>query len=153
MVSFLPAFPKYPIWAPPHSCYMYRPSHPPWLDHCNYTWWSSSLCSFLQPPVTSSLYHLNILLSTLFSNTLILCSSINVIVQVSYPYKMVASLTQMQSLFNFVLKKMLISYCHSYIFQLCHIFNGSVSYLYVTIFPCILVTRQQRILSFLCVCF
>jgi hypothetical protein len=32
-----------------------------WFDHRNYTWrrvqvqWSSSLCSFLQPPVTSSL--------------------------------------------------------------------------------------------------
>jgi hypothetical protein len=22
----------------PHSCYMPRPSHPPWLDHSNYTW-------------------------------------------------------------------------------------------------------------------
>jgi hypothetical protein len=21
-----------------HSCYMPRPSHPPWLDHSNYTW-------------------------------------------------------------------------------------------------------------------
>jgi hypothetical protein len=29
--------------------------------------WSSSLCSFLQPPVTSSLFGPNILLSTLFS--------------------------------------------------------------------------------------
>jgi hypothetical protein len=22
----------------PHSCYMTYPSHPPWLDHSNYTW-------------------------------------------------------------------------------------------------------------------
>jgi hypothetical protein len=22
----------------PHSCYMPCPSHPPWLDHSNYTW-------------------------------------------------------------------------------------------------------------------
>jgi hypothetical protein len=33
---------------------------------------SSSLCSFLQPPVTSSLFGSNILLSTLFSNTSII---------------------------------------------------------------------------------
>jgi hypothetical protein len=39
---------------------------------------SSSLCSFLQPPITSSLLGQNILLSTLFSNTLNLCSSLNV---------------------------------------------------------------------------
>jgi hypothetical protein len=31
---------QYPICIPflPHSCYMPRPSHPPWLDHSNYTW-------------------------------------------------------------------------------------------------------------------
>jgi hypothetical protein len=39
---------------------------------------SSSLFSFLQPPVTSSLLGPNILLYTLFSNTLNLCSSLNV---------------------------------------------------------------------------
>jgi hypothetical protein len=44
-----------------------------------YKLWSSSLCSFLQPPVTSFLFGQNILLSTLFSNTLSLCSSLNVI--------------------------------------------------------------------------
>jgi hypothetical protein len=39
-----------------------------------YKIWSSSLCSFLQSPVTSSLVGPNILLRTLFSNTLSLCS-------------------------------------------------------------------------------
>jgi hypothetical protein len=48
---------------------------------------SFSLCSFIQPLVTSSLFGPNILLSTLFSNTLNLCSSLNVRDQVSYPYK------------------------------------------------------------------
>jgi hypothetical protein len=43
-----------------------------------YNLWSSLLCSFLQPPVTSSLFGPNILLSTLFSNTLSLRSSFNV---------------------------------------------------------------------------
>ena len=48
---------------------------------------SSSLCSFLCSPVTSSLLGTNILLSTLFSNTLSLCSSLNVINQVLHSYK------------------------------------------------------------------
>ena len=48
---------------------------------------SSSLCSFLHSPVTSSLLGPNILLNTLFSNTLSLRSSHNVSDQVSHPYK------------------------------------------------------------------
>jgi len=48
---------------------------------------SSSLCNFLQSPVTSSVLGPNILLSTLFSNTLSLHSSLNVKNQVSHPYK------------------------------------------------------------------
>ena len=39
---------------------------------------SSSLCNFLHSPVTPSLLGPNILLNTLFSNTLSLCSSLNV---------------------------------------------------------------------------
>ena len=48
---------------------------------------SSSLCNFLHSPVTSSLLGPNILLKTLFSNTLSLCSSLHVSDQVSHPYK------------------------------------------------------------------
>jgi hypothetical protein len=40
--------------------------------------WSSSLCSFLHPTITSSLVSLHFLLSTQFSNALSLCSSLNV---------------------------------------------------------------------------
>ena len=47
----------------------------------------SSLCSLLHSPVTSSLLGTNILLSTLFSNTLSSLSSHNVSDQVSHPYK------------------------------------------------------------------
>ena len=48
---------------------------------------SSSLCNLLHSPVTSSLLGPNILLNTLFSNTLSLRSSRNVSDQVSHPYK------------------------------------------------------------------
>jgi len=44
-------------------------------------------CSHLQPPATSSLLDPNILLSTLFSDTLNLCSSLSVRDQYLYPYK------------------------------------------------------------------
>jgi hypothetical protein len=48
---------------------------------------SVSLRNFLHPPVTSSLFGQNILFSTLFWNTLSLCSSHNVRGQVSQPYR------------------------------------------------------------------
>jgi hypothetical protein len=48
---------------------------------------SSPLCSFLHLPVTSFLFGSDILLSTLFSNTLSLFSSLNVTDQVSQPYR------------------------------------------------------------------
>jgi hypothetical protein len=47
----------------------------------------SSLCSFLHTSVTFSLWGPNNLLSTLFSNTLSLHSSLSVSNQVSHPYK------------------------------------------------------------------
>jgi hypothetical protein len=52
-----------------------------------YNLWSTSVCSFLQPPVTSSLFGSNIHHSTLFSNILSLCSSLNVRDQVSDPFQ------------------------------------------------------------------
>ena len=48
---------------------------------------SSSVCSFLHSPVTSFLIGPNILLNTLFSNTLSLRSFLNMSDQVSHPYK------------------------------------------------------------------
>jgi hypothetical protein len=58
-----------------HACYMPCPSHP--SNYSNYIWQS----------IISSLLGPNILLSTLLSNTLSLCSSFNVRDQVSHPYK------------------------------------------------------------------
>ena len=48
---------------------------------------SSSLCSLLHSPVTSSLLGPNNLLNTIFSNTLSFLSSLNVSYQASQPYK------------------------------------------------------------------
>jgi hypothetical protein len=45
------------------------------------------LCSFLHPPITPSLFGPDVLLSTLFSNTHSLCSSLNVRDHVSHPYR------------------------------------------------------------------
>ena len=52
-----------------------------------YKSFSSSLCSLLHSPVTSSLLVSNILLDTMFSHTLSFLSSRNVSDQVSHPYK------------------------------------------------------------------
>jgi hypothetical protein len=61
----------------PHSCYMPRPSHPSRLYYCNY------ICRRVQTTKLhlmqfSSLFAPNILLSTLFSSILSLCSSLNI---------------------------------------------------------------------------
>jgi hypothetical protein len=63
-------------------CHMPCPSHPTWLDHSNYTWRRVQVMMFI-----SSLFGLNILLSTLDSNTLSLCCSLNIRDQVSQPYR------------------------------------------------------------------
>jgi hypothetical protein len=52
-----------------------------------YKYCSHLLCSFLHPSVTPSLFAPNILLNTLFSNTLSLCSFLSVRDHVSHPYK------------------------------------------------------------------
>ena len=70
---------------------MSRPSHSSRFYHPNNNGRGvqtiSLLCIFLHSPVTSSLLAPNILLNTLFSNTLSLLSSLNVSDQVSHPYK------------------------------------------------------------------
>ena len=52
-----------------------------------YKSFSSSLCSLLHSPITSSLLDPNILLNIMFSNTLSFLSSRNVYDQASHPYK------------------------------------------------------------------
>jgi hypothetical protein len=68
---------------------MPSPSYSPSLNRSNYLWRRSSLCSFLHPSDTSSLFSPNILLSTLFKNTLslLVCSYLSVRYQISHPYR------------------------------------------------------------------
>jgi hypothetical protein len=163
---------------------MLCPSHAPWLDHSNYTWqeyklWSSSLYNFPQSPLISSFSSSNILLSSLFSNTLSLCSSLVSETEFRVHTKphaklyfwyyfyvcrqqtgrrkvldwMVASITRIQSPLKFLLNEILICYCRSQIFSTVPRFQTSITFLYVMICPCILVTWQQHILKFLYVYF
>ena len=76
----------------PNTCYMPCPSQFSRFNYPNVIWWgiqslSFLLRSFLHSLVTSSLLGQNILLSTIFSNTLRLPYSLNVSDQVSHPYK------------------------------------------------------------------
>ena len=84
---------QYPAYTSPlpRIHYMPRQSHSSRFYHPNNIGWgvkvSSSLCIFLHSFATSFLLGPNILLNTLFSNTLSLCSSLNVRNQVSHAYK------------------------------------------------------------------
>jgi len=75
-----------------HAWYMTHPTHSPGFKHPDNIWWrvqiiNPFLSTFLQPSVTFTLSDPNILLSTLFSSTLNLCSSHNIRDQVLHPYK------------------------------------------------------------------
>jgi hypothetical protein len=57
-----------------------------------YKLWSILVCSFLQPLVTSSPLGPNILISSLFSNTLSTCSSLKLRDEVSHTYDAISKI-------------------------------------------------------------
>jgi hypothetical protein len=78
VVSFLQVF-------LPEPCMASSPTHATFPDliilvtfGMEYKFWNSSLCNLLHPPIISSPLDQNILLSILLSNTLSMCSSLNV---------------------------------------------------------------------------
>ena len=90
--SGLPTKIVYVVLITPHTCHTPHPPFSSRLDYrtilCEeYRSLSSSLCSFLHSPFTSSLLGPNIFLNTLFSNTISLRSSLNVSDQVPHTYK------------------------------------------------------------------
>jgi hypothetical protein len=99
--------------------------------------WSSSLCNLLHSSVTLSLLGLNILLRTLFSNTLSLCSSLSVRDQVSHPHKTCRIMVLYTVTFTFLdsrwedkktLNRMVASILY-------HIFKRPIRYLYALPLP------------------
>ena len=68
-----------------------------------YKTFSSSLCSLLHSPVTSSLLGPNILPNTMFSNTLSFLSSRNINDQVSHPYKTAGKIIFLQTHSEYVI--------------------------------------------------
>jgi hypothetical protein len=87
VVFLLIAFPQNPVWSLllSYTCYMCCPFHPPWLGHC--TWWRVRVIKLLSPSSLPSLHlsSVQIFSSAPFSQTLSLCSSLNVREQVSHP--------------------------------------------------------------------
>jgi hypothetical protein len=138
----------------------------PLLNDSNYTWQTVQIMKlfimqFPQSSITLSLFGPNILLSILVSNTLRLCSSLNVRDQVSHPYKTTGKIIFLHIFifysFRQQMKRKQVRNCALFphksnfylllsspnILTLPH-FKGSISYLYVMILLCVLVTRHRE---------
>jgi hypothetical protein len=105
VVSFSHASPQQPCMHlfSPHTCYMPCPSQSCLFDHPNVIGWGVQRIKFflynlLHSRVTSSLSGPNTLLSTQFSKTLSIHSSLNVSDQVLQPYVTLTVTNSLQSM-------------------------------------------------------
>jgi hypothetical protein len=130
-------------------------------------------CKLLQSPVTHLRFGPNILLSTLLSNTLSLCSFL----QCSYQHttagmpNVITVVCTLISTFsdtrlegkkfriklssNLICSEWNLSCCiilPQYL-NVCHVSKGFVKYIYGMVLSSSLVTRHQHVLSFICDCF
>jgi hypothetical protein len=83
----------YPL---PHACFMSHPPHPPWFNYPDNIRWRTQAIKFIIMQFSPwSLFLLGpyILLNTLFSKTLSLCSSSEVRNQVLHPYSTTGKIT------------------------------------------------------------
>jgi hypothetical protein len=108
-ILFLSSFPTRMLYAflIPPGCYIPCPSHPPWFNNSNNIWWRVQSMELLIIKFSLTSCYLtrlgpNILLSTLFSNSLNLCSSLSVKDQVCYPYKTVKIIVFYILIFTFL---------------------------------------------------
>jgi hypothetical protein len=76
---------------------MSSPPHPPWFNHPNSIRWRIQVMKFIIMHFSSRFVFFplgpNILLNTLFSKTLSLCSSLEVRDQILYPYNTTVKIT------------------------------------------------------------
>jgi hypothetical protein len=82
----------------PHARYMPRPTHPPWSDHPNTIWWRVQIMALLIMQFSPASRHFIPLRSKYFpkhmlSNTLHVCSYLDVRDPVSHPYKTTGRIT------------------------------------------------------------
>jgi hypothetical protein len=86
-----------------HACHMVRPSHPPNTNYIRCRVQAMKLLIMRSSPASRHFLPLrskNILLSTLFWNTLSLCSFLSVTDQVSHPYKTIGKITLLIKFFG-----------------------------------------------------
>ena len=138
-----PSMPRSPQWSPslrfPHQDPIHPlsspirttcPAHLILLDFITctilgeaYKSFSSSLCNLLHSPVTSSLLGPNILLNTMFSNTLSFLSSHIVSDKVSHPYKTTDKITVLYILIFKLLDSNLEDQRYHYNVKIVHFYN------------------------------
>jgi len=67
-------------------------------------------------------------------------------------HRMIASIPLLHSALNFFLNRILVHYSCSQTFELFLLFTGAIINLYIVTSPCILISKYDRVLSFISTC-